>query len=184
MYGQLASTGAPLYFNPQQPRGVARDYRPEPARALTEKLRQAVEDMAGTIGAAIGSSIGLGGLLESDPRVESFMDAFKEIDRLRIAPSNWSSVSVSAPSTVQCLLAKSALMTMLFAGIRAPRIMLLGDGTLGACWHATDGSYVSIDFDTDGLFPWTAAKGDQLTTGTWNWRHQSIPVDLVGTLNA
>jgi hypothetical protein len=45
--------------------------------------------------------------------------------------------------------------------------MLLNDGTFGAFWKKS-GAYASIDFDSDGVFPWSASKDGDVISGIWS----------------
>lgn len=55
---------------------------------------------------------------------------------------------------------------LMLAGVPAPALMLLNDGTVAAFWRRAD-AYASIDFDADGEFAWSAASTLEITSGTW-----------------
>ncbi|MDQ1920418.1 hypothetical protein [Massilia pseudoviolaceinigra] len=88
------------------------------------------------------------------------------IEHLRAMPANWSATPVAAPDAAQIEAAQRGLIMLMLAGVPAPALMLLNDGTVAAFWRRAD-AYASIDFDADGEFAWSAASTLEITSGTW-----------------
>jgi hypothetical protein len=122
------------------------------------------------------------GKLSEPLGAEDAYDApFYAIYRLRIAPANWSTNPAEAPNDLQVNVAQNVLAMLALAGLPAPKIMLLDDGTLGAFWRRGD-QYASIDFDVDGEYPWSAAKGLEVTSGIW--RGGPLPGQILNVIGA
>ncbi|MFB9241427.1 hypothetical protein IV454_07485 [Massilia antarctica] len=98
--------------------------------------------------------------------VDAYADQLNEIEHLRARPANWSTAPVAAPDTARTNAAQRGLIMLLLAGIPAPTLMLLNDGTVAAFWRHAD-AYASMDFDADGEFAWSAANAGKVTSGTW-----------------
>lgn len=102
----------------------------------------------------------------SAPCLDAYAVQLNAIEHLRSRPANWSENPVSAPDAARTDAAQRGLIMLLLAGIPAPTVMLLNDGTVAAFWRR-DHTYASMDFDADGEFPWSAANGLAVTSGTW-----------------
>ncbi len=168
-----ASHGGPSYFLPSSYKGpsVGHDYRAGLIHDFVSKLQRcfnlaAPDRMADQL---LAQFVGLG---FADPislssRAADYAAQLEAIERLKVAPGNWSMAEAMAPSDQQALVSRDALIAMMLAALPAPRMMLLGGGTLGAFWKR-DGIYASIDFDEDGEFPWTLVSSDTIQSGLWS----------------
>jgi hypothetical protein len=111
----------------------------------------------------------------SAPCLDAYAAQLNAIEHLRARPANWSANPVSAPDAARTGAAQRGLIMLLLAGIPAPTVMLLNDGTVAAFWRR-DNTYASMDFDADGEFPWSVANGLAVTSGTWTGG--TLPVQL------
>ena len=111
----------------------------------------------------------------SAPCLDAYAAQLNAIEHLRAKPANWSANPVSAPDAARTDAAQRGLIMLLLAGVPAPTVMLLNDGTVAAFWRR-DGTYASMDFDADGEFPCSAANGVAITSGTWTGG--TLPVQL------
>lgn len=176
MYTQLASNGAPSYFIPHYSREPEKDYRSGLLRNIAGTIQQVATNFSAEWKGGVTTLLGIWAISSNLARVELFIAQFETIERLKVHPANWSTLSVIAPNDAQCLIANKALLALLVAGVPAPQIMLLADGTLGGFWRQGD-MYASIDFDADGEFPWTAAVDGKVTSSAWVLG-KPIPYDL------
>jgi hypothetical protein len=183
-----ASHGGPSYFLPSSYKSpsVGHDYRAGLIHDLVNKLQRCFNLAAPdrVVDQMLAQFVGLG---FSDPisltsRAADYAAQMEAIERLKAAPANWSMAEAIAPSDVQALVARDALIAMMLAALPAPRVMLLDGGTLGAYWKR-DGMYASIDFDEDGEFPWTVADGNMIGSGIWSIT-QPVPQQLRTALRA
>lgn len=168
-----ASHGGPSYFLPSSYKGpsVGHDYRSGLIPALVSQLqrcfslsaldRVADQRLARFVGLGFADPISL------SSRAADYATQLEAIERLKVAPGNWSMAEAMAPSDQQALVSQDALIAMMLAALPAPRMMLLAGGTLGAFWRRDD-IYASIDFDEDGEFPWTLVAGETIQSGIWS----------------
>jgi hypothetical protein len=152
----LASSDTRNYFFPKPAYTSPVEYRGGEARTFAVAWKLLVS----TAQAIIVDTV-------NEPRADQYEARFGTLERLRLTPSNWSSESVETPSDAQADAAKNALKALMIIGAPVPDIMLLNDGTFGAFWKKS-GAYASIDFDSDGVFPWSASKDGDVISGIWS----------------
>jgi AcrR family transcriptional regulator len=164
MNAALSTYGGPSYFFASSGHPSGPDYRGGVFRDLLRMALRKLEGIRPLVG--IAPLAAQWDCLNGSARLEAFEEQMDVIERLRTAPTNWSSAAAEAPSAEQVHAAQRGLISLFLAGLPAPRVMLVSDGTLGAYWRRGD-VYASIDFDADGEFPWTAATGNEFWSGTW-----------------
>lgn len=166
----LSTLGGPSYFVPSSVRpggvGSAVDYRGGPIRDLVQALFAKLSGVSYAFRAGCAPLLDQWEHLSGSARMEAYASQFEVIERLRAVPVNWSTSSATLPSAEQVRAAQMAVIGLYVAGVPAPSIMLLDEGTLGCFWRRQE-TYVSIDFDADGEFPWTAAVGPDVMSGIW-----------------
>lgn len=111
----------------------------------------------------------------SAAHVDAYAVQLNAIEHMRARPANWSAAPVTAPDAARTDAAQRGLIMLLLAGVPAPTLMLLNDGTVAAFWRRAD-AYASMDFDADGEFAWSAANAVDVTSGTWTGG--GLPVSL------
>lgn len=110
--------------------------------------------------------------------IDAYAAQFSAIERLRAKPANWSAAPVTAPDSARTDAAQRGLIMLLLAGVPAPTLMLLNDGTVAAFWRRAE-AYASMDFDADGEFAWSAANRGNVTSGTWTGGALPAPLHAV-----
>ncbi|MCE5360668.1 MAG: hypothetical protein JJ714_06735 [Acidithiobacillus sp.] len=126
-----------------------------------------VKDIVTKISGTISSIIGLCKPLSNPSDLMAFYhSSYDAIDRLAAASTNWSVRPAQAPNIDQIYAARLGLLRLWISNAPEPKIMLLDEGTLGAFWW--DGEiYASMDFNTDGEYPWSVANGLNVISGIW-----------------
>lgn len=158
---------APSYFMPQRAPSATWDYRGGFLRDLLQKLAKAFGPVPSFQFSAPEQLLAQWSPLSGSERIEAFVECFDAVERFRVAPSNWSDSPATAPDESSCAAATSGLLGLLLQNVDPPTPMLLDDGVLGAYWSGDDW-YASIDFEPDGVFPWTVVRGDNITSGVWS----------------
>lgn len=177
-----ASYGSPTYFVPSNFKNPSPspDYRGGIVHDLMNKAIKHIQRTS--INTPLDPrlaqvvSLGFAEPLTASSQTAEYKLQLSEIERLKAAPANWSMSTVDTPSEEQANVAKKALLSMLMSSIAAPQVMILDNGTFGAYWRR-EGVYASIDFDTDGEFPWTIVNKDDVKSGIWR-QTQPIPDEL------
>lgn len=157
----LASFGSPCYFAPTSGAEPTVDYE----NSLMREVQRKLGDFTGGLRAFMIDKEQIDHL-GIPVRLEAYEAQFEAIERLRLLPANWSTSPTEAPNAEQTQAAQIGLIKLYLTGIAAPKIMLLDGGTLAAYWRRGM-AYASIDFDTDGEYPWSAAKGHDIVSGIW-----------------
>lgn len=112
--------------------------------------------------------------------VDAYAAQLNAIEHMRAKPANWSAAPVAAPDAARTDAAQRGLIMLLLAGVPAPTLMLLNDGTVAAFWRRAD-AYASMDFDADGEFAWSAANAAGIASGTWTGGALPAPLhDMIG----
>ncbi|MBJ7313343.1 hypothetical protein ACFOLJ_09815 [Rugamonas sp. CCM 8940] len=159
----LASTASPKYFMPVSGVASTVDYRGGLVRELAQRVQGVSKHHRNVFSKMSWQLDQLG----SSALMDAYAAQLDEIERLRAVPANWSTLPVAAPNAEQLASAQRGLLMLLLEGVPAPKVMLMNDGTLAAFWRHSD-MYASIDFDTDGEFPWSAARELDVTSGSWS----------------